>query len=412
MNNKYFALTKLFLFPVLLAVFSAAVSAQTTAFTYQGRLTDSRIAQPTNGAYTMQFQLVDAPTGGNSVAPPVGIDGVSVVNGVFTVELDFGASAFAGGGDRYLQVTVMETNPPQVIPLSPRQRITSVPFAVRSLNAQQLGGVAASNYVQANDSHLTNERTPAPGSNNYIQNQTAVAQAAGFKINGTADAGSLNAQTDFRIKNYKMFTLGGYQENIFGGFYSSILIGTGLGAQVNETGIENTFAGIIAGQGNIEGGRNSFFGYNAGGGNRSGSNNTAIGNAADFAANNLNYATAIGSGARVSASNTVQLGRAQGTDQVFVPGRLKVNLLGAAGTTALCRNANNEISTCATNQTAADNTQYDSLQDTINGQRDQIERQNARIEEQSRQLHQQRKEISELKAIFCALKPDAPTCRK
>lgn len=108
----------------------------------------------------------------------------------------------------------------------------------------------------------------------------------------------------------------------------------------NSTGANNAFFGRYAGQ-LSNGSNNAFFGHRAGENNSTGSNNSALGKDADFGSNNLTYATAIGSGAVVPSSNTILLGRMDGSDKVRVPG------LGAAGGTALCRNSNNEISTCS-----------------------------------------------------------------
>lgn len=60
-----------------------------------------------------------------------------------------------------------------------------------------------------------------------------------------------------------------------------------------------------------------------------------------MASGNLNHATAIGAGAEVATDNTIMLGRNSGLDKVRVPG------LGTDGATALCRNANKEISVCS-----------------------------------------------------------------
>ena len=75
--------------------------------------------------------------------------------------------------------------------------------------------------------------------------------------------------------------------------------------------------------------------------NGTGSNNTIIGQSANVGAGNLTYATALGSGSVVSTSNTIALGRSDGSDKVVVYG------LGSAGSTTLCRNAANQISTCS-----------------------------------------------------------------
>jgi hypothetical protein len=65
-----------------------------TAFTYQGRLRDGGTA--VTGTYDFEFKLFDAATDGNQVGATLTLDDVSVANGLFTVLLDFGASAFPG----------------------------------------------------------------------------------------------------------------------------------------------------------------------------------------------------------------------------------------------------------------------------------------------------------------------------
>ena len=69
-----------------------AAFAQTTTFTYQGRFTDSTVVQPTNGVYNMQFALFDAVAGGNQIGATITVPAVSVVNGIFTVPLDYTAA--------------------------------------------------------------------------------------------------------------------------------------------------------------------------------------------------------------------------------------------------------------------------------------------------------------------------------
>src|SRR5215831_11253892 len=84
----------------LLTILSVSnVNAQTTAFTYQGRLTSN--SANANGSYDFVFILYDALTGGNQVGLGLQKNGVTVTNGLFTVSLDFGAAAFPGG-DRFL----------------------------------------------------------------------------------------------------------------------------------------------------------------------------------------------------------------------------------------------------------------------------------------------------------------------
>ncbi|PYS65119.1 MAG: hypothetical protein DMF76_03450, partial [Acidobacteria bacterium] len=135
----------------LLLWISAVTLAQSTTFTYQGRLTDG--GTPANGMYNMQFRIFDTGivgTGtqiGTTLTPPP----VQVSAGAFSVQLDFGSGVFTGPA-RYLDIVVNGT------PLMPRQQITSTPYAIRSLaavnadtatNSTQLGGVDAARFIQS-----------------------------------------------------------------------------------------------------------------------------------------------------------------------------------------------------------------------------------------------------------------------
>ena len=73
-----------------------------TAFTWQGRLTDS--AGVASGRYDLRFVLCDAALAG----VPLGTNTVlaaSLSNGLFSVVLDFGADAF-DGDPRWLELLV------------------------------------------------------------------------------------------------------------------------------------------------------------------------------------------------------------------------------------------------------------------------------------------------------------------
>jgi len=62
----------------LLSPFAAL--GQTTAFTYQGRLTDSSMAA--NGSYDFQFALFDAPTSGTQQGTTQTVTGVTVASAI------------------------------------------------------------------------------------------------------------------------------------------------------------------------------------------------------------------------------------------------------------------------------------------------------------------------------------------
>lgn len=139
---------KLKTLPCLLALFllfgSLSVFAQSTAFSYQGKLNDG--GSSANGTYLMEFELYDDLSAGAQVGSTVALNSVSVVNGIFNVDLDFGANAFTGGA-RFLSVKVKKAAEPTFTTLSPRQPVSSVPYAVRSLNAANVETTTAGNSV-------------------------------------------------------------------------------------------------------------------------------------------------------------------------------------------------------------------------------------------------------------------------
>src|SRR5215471_9282059 len=95
--------------------------AQTPSFTYQGRFTDGGTAA--NGVYDMQFKLFDSSSvgTGNQLGTTITNGAVAVVNGVFTVQLNFGGAVFSGP-DRFLEIAVRaaSSSDPYTV-MSPRQ---------------------------------------------------------------------------------------------------------------------------------------------------------------------------------------------------------------------------------------------------------------------------------------------------
>jgi hypothetical protein len=103
-----------------------------TGFTYQGRLKST--GNPLTGMCNFQFKLFDAD--GNQIGGPGNtqtVNNVSVVDGLFSVTIDFGAGAFDGNG-RWLEIHVQGPGDPGFTMLAPRQPITPAPYAVHALN--------------------------------------------------------------------------------------------------------------------------------------------------------------------------------------------------------------------------------------------------------------------------------------
>src|SRR5581483_4781356 len=95
---RFFVAMLFFTFSSILAV------AQTTAFTYQGKLSDN--GAPANGSYDLQFSLFDHSQNGLPLGAPITLTGVSVVNGLFTVQLDFGPNMFTANTAQFLEIGV------------------------------------------------------------------------------------------------------------------------------------------------------------------------------------------------------------------------------------------------------------------------------------------------------------------
>lgn len=99
-----------------------------SAFTYQGELEDAGAAA--DGTYDFSFRLLDGadPGTASQVGATVDVNGVDVVAGIFTVELDFGFTPFTGEA-RWLEISVGRTGDPLTI-LTPTQPLTAVPYAL------------------------------------------------------------------------------------------------------------------------------------------------------------------------------------------------------------------------------------------------------------------------------------------
>ena len=321
----------------------ASVQAQSTSFTYQGRLADS--GTPTNGNYDLQFALWNSSSGGGQVGSTQTINSVAVSNGVFTVNLDFGATSFPGAS-RFLEIAVRPAGVGSFITLTPRQPITSTPYAVRSLNAATADSVPASGV--------------AAGSGNYIQNTTTPQVLSNFNISGngsvggTLSANTVNASTQFNLNGDRVLAtrfrdtfvgvgagleLTNVDDSTFIGFgagksaqgssdntyvgsnagtFSTSATGNSffgtLSGFSNTTAGANSFFGYQSGFSNSVGQFNSFFGYQSGDLNVNGSNNTFIGYGSGngIVTLNLSNATAIGSRATVTQSNSLVLGSIKG----------------------------------------------------------------------------------------------------
>ncbi len=150
---------------MLLTGGAASAIAQTplgSGFTYQGQL--KRLGNSLNDIADFEFTLWNATTGGATVSAVAAHPGVDVVNGLFTVQLDFGSAAFTGDA-RWLEIAV--TYPVGGVPvtLSPRQPITPAPYALHALNGgESLWSEGPSNRIFYDDGQVSVTSGPTTGS--------------------------------------------------------------------------------------------------------------------------------------------------------------------------------------------------------------------------------------------------------
>lgn len=114
-----------------------------TVFTYQGRLIDANAAA--DGDYDFKFKLFNADSGGSQVGSDVSKDDVKVMDGYFTVELDFG-NVFTAEA-RWLEIGVREgTSNGTFTTLIPRQKVTPAPYAINTIVPSGTTSVVTGNF--------------------------------------------------------------------------------------------------------------------------------------------------------------------------------------------------------------------------------------------------------------------------
>ncbi|MGE0481193.1 MAG: hypothetical protein AB7Q17_12045 [Phycisphaerae bacterium] len=171
--------------PLLLGTAANAQTPLGMEFTYQGRLTNA--GSPANGLFDMDFNLYPVPVGGAPLASQM-LPDVSVTNGLFTVQIDFGAGAF-DGNQRWLELAIDGTL------LAPRQELRAAPNALFAVNTDQLDGLDASAFLQSVPVPLT------------LSGTSATHIIRGENDSGTADASGVSGVST---------ALGGFTRGVYG----------------------------------------------------------------------------------------------------------------------------------------------------------------------------------------------------
>jgi hypothetical protein len=183
---------------LLAALFGSLASAQTTAFSYQGRLDVA--GNPVSGIYDLRFTIYDLGTGSGPIAGPITNTATFVSNGLFTVPLDFGASVFTGG-ERWLEIGVRTNGGGAFTLLTPRQPISATPYA---LTAGQISGLLPSASFAGT---YGNAITLNNAANNFTGNGDGLTQLNASQLkSGTVDEVRLPASI---ARTNQVWLLGG-----------------------------------------------------------------------------------------------------------------------------------------------------------------------------------------------------------
>jgi len=223
-----------------------ALRAQSTEITYQGQLQSS--SAPATGEFDFEFLLFSSAIGGSQIWATVSRNAVAVANGTFSVNLDFGTNF--PGATRFIEIRVRQSGGGAFTTLSPRQAVTSAPYSIKSLTADN--ATNATNAVTATNATASVTAMNFTGSLNGdvtgTQNVTTVARLQSRSVANTAplDGQVLKydaATSQWRPDTDNTGTGGG------GGTITGVSSGTGLtggGATGNVTlGIANAGVGNV-----------------------------------------------------------------------------------------------------------------------------------------------------------------------
>lgn len=129
-NSNNSIIMPITLFALVWASPARAGELLSSRFSYQGRLNLS--GSPVSNTADFVFTLWDADVDGTMIGASSAIDDVTIVDGLFAVELDFGVEAF-NGESRWLQIDVRSpAGSGAFTTLTPRQPLTATPYSLQT----------------------------------------------------------------------------------------------------------------------------------------------------------------------------------------------------------------------------------------------------------------------------------------
>jgi len=236
------------LLAALLGSHARAAELAGTSFTYQGQL--KMDGAPLTAIVDLEFTLWGFEAGGQSLAIVL-VPNVSVDNGLFTAEVDFGTDAF-NGDTRWLSVGVAyPAGSLTFVELTPRQRLTPSPYAMalpglwpqQNATCPNLVGGWSGNFITPGVVGGTISGGGGPGSDPKYPDFNAVTDDYGTVGGGlrnhagnfgdlTFDAkGATVAGGQFNIANALRATVGGGYNCSAMNAYATVAGGSGNSAQ-------------------------------------------------------------------------------------------------------------------------------------------------------------------------------------
>ncbi len=162
-------------------------AAMGTGFTYQGRLIHN--SEATDGPCDFEFKLYDSPVGGNQLADTIDINDIDVIDGYFTVELDFNDPNVFNGDARWLDISVRPGDSNSFTTLSPRQQLTPAPYSIYAANAGPDGDwMVSGDNMYSIPSGRVGIGTTSPSSKLHVEDDTS--SDVKVTIKNQNDAGS------------------------------------------------------------------------------------------------------------------------------------------------------------------------------------------------------------------------------
>jgi hypothetical protein len=245
MVAKHCTVTRIGLTGLALAVGALAQTPLGSAFTYQGQLKDA--GAPVSGTADFKFGLWDVYVGGNQIGTTQTIGGVEVLNGLFTVWLDFGSAAFTGQA-RYLEMEVrVPAGSGSYTLLTPRQEVGAVPYALYALDAPSSTEADTVDSFHANATPTANMLLPLNGSAKFPNSVLNTGSSGGL------DADLLDAQQGAYYRDASNLNAGTLPSARLTGTYSNALTFshgsnsfTGNGAGLSSLNGTNITTGTVA----------------------------------------------------------------------------------------------------------------------------------------------------------------------